>query len=359
MLDMPRPRPQYAHREVNRHGNPVWYFRKGKGKRVRLDGQFGTQEWRDSYDAALRGSPAPRKAVAPKTSIRWLVDRYLDSGRFSLLAAETQEMRRRVLLNVCETAGDLNFRTVTDKDIRAGKVRREATPAAAHNYVRIMRALFAFAVDNDWVQTNPALAVKTVEPETDGHHTWTLEEVERYQAVHKIGTQARLAIDILLYTGFRRGDAVLFGKQHIRNGIVQYRATKNGEEVIFPLLGPLAESIAATVTGDLAFLCTLKRQPWVKESFGAWFAEQCIAAGVPGRAHGLRKAGATFAAQNGANALQLAAMFGWRDPRMAEVYIRKANKMMLAEQAANRLSPHLESGAGARSEIEAKSRAEK
>lgn len=359
MLDMPRPRPLYTQREVSRHGKVVWYFRKGKGERIRLDGAFGTSEFAASYQCALTGFPEPAKAKAPKSSLRWLVDRYLESGRFSLLAEETQEGRRRILLSVCETGGNLDFRSITDKDIRAGMIRREATPAAAHNYVRMMRAVFAFAVDNDWMGSNPAAAVASVEPKTNGHHTWTVEEVEQYLAVHKLGTQARLAIDVLLYTGFRRGDAVLFGKQHVRNGVVQYRATKNGAEVIFPLLAPLAESISATPTGDLVFLCTSKRQPWAKESFGAWFAEQCIAAGVEGRAHGLRKAGATFAAENGANALQLAAMFGWRDSRMAEVYIRKANRMALAEQAANRLSPHLRSGAGATAENAVKSMAEK
>ncbi len=359
MLDMPRPRPPFVQREISRHGKTVWYFRKGKGKRLRLDGQFGTQEWRDSYDAALRGSPVPRKASAGKTSLRWLVDRYLESGRFSKLADETQEMRRRILLSVCTTGGDLNFRTITDRDIRAGKMRREATPAAAHNYVRVMRSLFDFALDSDWITENPAAKVKTVEPKTDGHHTWTVDEVLQYQERHPLGTQARLALDVLLYTGFRRGDAVKLGKQHIRNGVITYRATKNSLEVYPPVLGPLAESIAATRTGDLVLLCTTQGKPWVKESFGAWFAEQCIAAGVPGRAHGLRKAGATFAAENGANTLQLMALFGWSNTRMAEIYVRKASRKLLAEQAANALSPHLGSGAGVSAENATKSRAEK
>lgn len=48
------------------------------------------------------------------------------------------------------------------------------------------------------------------------------------------------------------------------------------------------------------------------------------------------------AAENGANALDLSAMYGWHDPRQAEVYIRKANRKVMAERAANALSPHLE-----------------
>jgi integrase len=150
-------------------------------------------------------------------------------------------------------------------------------------------------------------------------------------------------MDVMLYTGFRRADAVRFGRQHVRNGVIQYRATKNGVEVIIPVLQPLAESIAATKeVGDLTYLVTAHGRPWVKESFGTWFGEQCKAAGVPGRGHGLRKAGATFAAENGANTMQLAAMYGWKNPRMAETYVRKANKTVMAKQAANALFPHLE-----------------
>lgn len=346
MVGMPRPRYPYTHREVTRHGTVVWYFRKGRGPRTRLPGSFGSAEFQAAYYAILAGRPVEARAIAPKSSLRWLVDRYLESGRFTKLSPETQEMRRRVLLSICKTGGNLDFRGITADDVQRGKVRREATPGAAVNYVKIMRALFEFAKDSTWVTENPAAGIKAKAPETDGHHTWTVDEVERYQAKHPIGTQARLALDLMLYTGFRRGDAVKLGKQHIRDGLITFRTNKRGVTVQIPLLPPLAASIAATETGDLALLCTSRQQPWAKESFGAWFGEQCIAAGVLGRAHGLRKAGATIAAENGANEFQLAAMYGWTDTRMALVYIKKASKKRLAEQAANALYPHLESSAG-------------
>jgi integrase len=347
MLDMPRPRKPYVQREISRHGKVVWYFRRGDGPRIRLPGEYEGAEWLAAYDRAYSGAPAPKPSAAPHGSLRWLVDMYKASGRFALLSPETQEMRRRVLDKVCETGGGMRFAGVTAADIVAGRVRREATPYAAMNYVKIMGQLFGFAVDAGYLTENPAANVDRSAPATDGHHVWTVEEVERYQAFHPVGTRARLAMDLLLYTGFRRADAVKLGRQHIKDGVIRYRTTKGkGIEVVIPLLKPLADSIAATKTGDLAFLVTEFNRPWAKESFGTWFAEQCKAAGVPGRAHGLRKAGATFAANNGANEYQLAAMFGWKNPRMAEVYTRKVNRTRLAEQAANSLSPYLISGAG-------------
>ena len=56
-----------------------------------------------------------------------------------------------------------------------------------------------------------------------------------------------------------------------------------------------------------------------------------------GRAHGLRKAGATIAAENGASDRQLMAMFGWATARQAGVYTRKASSKTLAREAALRV----------------------
>lgn len=359
MLGMPRTRKPYVQREKTRHGKTVWYFRRGDGPRIRLRGEYESPEWLRDYQAAFVGAEPSKPSTAPQGTLKWLVDRYMESGRFLRLSMETQEMRRRVLLNVCKTGGDMKFSEITARDITAGRVRREATPYAASNYVKIMSQLFGFAVDAGYVTENPAAGVDRSAPASDGHHVWTIEEVEKFRGFHKLGTRPRLAMDLLLFTGLRRADAVKLGKQHIRGGVIRYRTTKNGVDIVIPLLAPLAESIAATRTGDLALLVTDPGRPWVKESFGTWFAEQCKLAGVPGRAHGLRKAGATFAADNGANEYQLAAMYGWKNPRMAEVYTRKVNRTKMAEQAANALSPHLESGAGPVAESAMKSVAEK
>jgi hypothetical protein len=90
---------------------------------------------------------------------------------------------------------------------------------------------------------------------------------------------------------------------------------KAGELVSIPILKPLAASSAATTTDDLTFLATARGTPFVKESFGTWFRGACLEAGCPGSAHGLRKAGATRAAEHGPTELQLMAIFvdDWQD----------------------------------------------
>jgi hypothetical protein len=50
-------------------------------------------------------------------------------------------------------------------------------------------------------------------------------------------------------------------------------------------------------------------------------------------AHGLKKAGATIAAENGATDRQMMAMFDWDSPSMAWVYTKAAQQKRLAGQA--------------------------
>ena len=141
------------------------------------------------------------------------------------------------------------------------------------------------------------------------------------------------------YTGLRRGDVARLGRQHVKDGVITLRTEKTGQVVTLPILPALAESIAATRTGDLAFVIGEKGRPMVKEAFGNWFREVCNAAGVTGSAHGLRKLGATRAADNGATEAQLEAIFGWRGGGMASLYTRQANRKRLAIESMDQIAP--------------------
>lgn len=357
MEPMPRPRYPHTHREISRHGKPIWYFRRGKGKRIRLDGDYGSAKFKEAYEAALTGEPVAKPAGGGAGTLRWLWDRYRDSQAWAGLSVATRRQRENIMKHVLETSGDKALSLVTRKAIVAGRDRRKDTPAMARHFVETMRGLFAWAVDAEHVKVDPTLNVKVSKPKTEGHHTWTDEECDLFEARWPIGTRERLAFDILLYTGFRRGDAARFGRQHVRNGLI-HMTTEKGQgkvTVILPLLQPLADSITATRTGDMVFIAKANGTGMSKEGFGNWFAEACEAAGVPGRAHGLRKAGATRAANRGASDAQLDAIFGWSGRGMAALYTKKANRQKLAEDAASFLMPEpkpntysrtLSSGAG-------------
>ena len=65
------------------------------------------------------------------------------------------------------------------------------------------------------------------------------------------------------------------------------------------------------------------------------------AAGLPHcTAHGLRKAGATFAAEQGATEHQLMAIYGWDSPKQAALYTRAADRKRLIKDAMALVDPN-------------------
>lgn len=147
----------------------------------------------------------------------------------------------------------------------------------------------------------------------------------------------RLAFDVLLYTGLRRGDASQLGPGHLQSGMFTIRIEKTGKTVSLPLLAPLKASIEATACGKRTFIATRTGEPFGKEGFGNWFRRACVAAGVPGSAHGLRKARATRAAEAGATEHELMALYGWTTGKQAGVYTRAASRSALARTGATKL----------------------
>lgn len=97
MPSMARPRKPYIQREKTRHDKVVWYFRRGKEQRNRLPGVYGSKEFNAAYDAALSGGVVEKKTTAPRSTLRWLVDQYYQSGRYNRYALNTQRNQRLAL----------------------------------------------------------------------------------------------------------------------------------------------------------------------------------------------------------------------------------------------------------------------
>jgi hypothetical protein len=76
-----------------------------------------------------------------------------------------------------------------------------------------------------------------------------------------IGSKARLALDLLLYTGGRREDAVRLGSQHVRNGRIEFRQAKNGHRNPIDIDIPLHSELKATTLRDAVFNCQIWALP--------------------------------------------------------------------------------------------------
>ena len=341
---MTRPRPPYLHRVTTRHGKMVWYVRPGVGarKRIRLRSDFGTEEFRLEYQAALAGQPRQEAKGAPQTgTLAWLIDRYREVGAWTALSRATRRQRENIFKHVLESAGDKPFSSITRATIMAGIERRSKTPAQARNFLKTMHGLFNWAAKANHVKGDPTVGVENpYKSKGQGFIAWTESDVLAYERRWPIGTRQRIWLDVLLYTGLRRGDAVRFGRQHVKDGVGTIKTEKSFFEitVTLPILPVLAATLAAGPCGDLTFIAGEGGQPLTKESFGNLFRAACRAAGVAGSAHGVRKIAATRAAENRATVAELEAIFGWKGGKMASLYTESADRRRLAIEAMGKLA---------------------
>lgn len=339
IIDMPRPRPPYLHRQITRHGKPVWYVRKAMGPRTRIRATFGTPEFEAEYRAAIAGeSPqAYRNTKAVAGSLAWLWERYHEVGAWTILSPATRKARENIMVRVLNASGAVPCGKIKSTDIAAGRDSRSSTPAQARGFLDTMRGLFRWAIEAGHITTDPTVGVKNPGETTgEGFPIWTESDIDAYQERWPIGTKERVWLDVLLYTGLRRGDAVKLGRQHVRDGVATLRTEKSQGKmtVTLPILPVLARTLVSGPCAELAFICGANGKPLTKETFGNVFRHACNQAGVVGKsAHGVRKAGATRAADNGATVHELEAIFGWSGGNMAALYTKTADRKRASQRA--------------------------
>jgi integrase len=292
-------------------------------------------------------TPAPRSA-APAGTLGWLAACYFAAIEFTGLPAVSQSTRRGIIEaclcepikpNLPDKLALCPLPLLSAAHLRMLRDRRADKPGAANNRLKYMGSMLSWAVERNLIRANPAREVKPLRYATDGFHAWTPDEVKQFEAHHKIGTKARLALALMQYLGVRRGDAVTLGRQHVRDGVIRFVPLKTRRKkmhaIEIPILPELAKIIEAGPTGDLTFLMTEWGKPFTANGFGGWFRDRCDEAGLPQcSAHGLRKAGATIMAERGATDRQLMAMFGWESSRQATTYTASADRKRLAAEAA-------------------------
>lgn len=339
---MPRPRPPYLHRYHTRHGKFYWYVRRPGGQRTRIRAEFGTPEFQDQYRAAINGAiieKCPAQSKSQSGSLAWLWERYRETGGWTSLKHTTRRQRENIMAHVIAKSGHEPASAIRPGDVLAGRDARSTAPSQAKGFLVCMRSMFRWAVAAGHVKEDPTIGIKAFRKKRGaGFKVWTEDEVDRYQAHWPIGTKERVWIDVLLYTGLRRGDAVTIGRQHVRNGVATLRTEKGqgAVTVTLPILPILAATLAEGPCADLAFICGASGKPLTKESFGNAFKEACVAAGVDEAkkaAHGIRKVGATRAADNGATEKQINAIFGWTGSDMARLYTEAADRKRASMQA--------------------------
>ncbi len=264
-----------------------------------------------------------------------LFEEYMKSPQFRKLSVNSKQM---YIYSGGKIAGHLKDKPI--KDIRRPDLFRfqneyaEKT-ALANAALRLASVVFAYALDMDLIEHNPAARLRKLK--IGSHIKWTVDEVKAMIALNdrKISTAVALA----WYTGQREAD-VLGMRWKDYDGM--YIAVTQGKTNL---------EMKIRVHGDLAFYLNRIRGLEPDENyivsgttlmsgpaFRNMLKRRTDAAGINKVFHGIRKGVASSLAEGGSPISEIAAIMGHKTMRMAAYYAEQASNKTLTENAVNSLA---------------------
>lgn len=357
--------PEFVTKERNRHGNIRYRFRKKGLPSGYFKSVMGTDDFRKEYYAFLNpGDETPKvlKSSAKPGTVDEALDRYMTPIDRLGPSAITQQKVGAVLEDFRQGDDISGYRgtrilrhidfEVIDKIVAKKRIKTgtgNKTKGGIHAAIKLRKELvrfFDFCVKAKLCDVNPAAQSSLVKvaagEKTKGFHTWTEADIQQYRDFHRLGTRERLAMELYLWTDQRRCDVFKMGKAQIVGGRIPVVQAKTGKALWVPLAPQLLEAIVAMpphLTSPFCFIVSRKGTAYTKESFGNWFKESCVAAGLlHHNGHGLRKATLRRLAELGTANKPMKALSGQERDETLAIYTADADQKKLADQAVTALA---------------------
>lgn len=333
---MNRTLPPYASEFRDRHGRIRVRFRCKGLKPLYPKSIVGTDAFMAEYLAWKSGAPPPagEKRAAQGTFDDLIAQYYCSVPWKNIPKESTRYVYRGEIERFRTQYGKRRVVTMTALNVTKLMEKMADTPSAANNLLKRLRQIFDYAIVLGMRTDNPAKPVKSLRPPKGGFHEWTEDEIAQYEARHPVGTKARLALAIFLYTAQRRSDAAVMGEDPKKPGYVRVRQLKTDALLSIRMHWHLREAIDAHPSGAPTFLVTIKGTPYTKESLGNWFRDRCNEAGLPHcSAHGLRKAASRRMAEIGLSNQLIKAITGHSTDSEVARYTKNADQARMADQS--------------------------
>ena len=335
----------YTHEITDRHGHRRIYLRKPGCPSVALPYPPGSRAFLEAYYAALEAEPEPIRGKAKPRTIAALVDLYCHSRKWTDLSPGSQRTYRYVLEPFVTEHGHRLVAQMEAKHVDAIMEARASTPVAANRLRKLLQSMMRIAIMQGWRKDNPCLAVDNFKIKSKGHRPWEDNEIETYRRHYAIGTEQRLAFELLLNTGQRVSDVVKMGRKHVKDGAITITQKKSGETVevtipILPALNVVLDEVQARRITP-TFLLNQSGQARTADGLSTMFAEWRKQAGLPDdlHAHGLRKAFCRVAAEAGMTPHEIMSLSGHKTLGEVMRYTAAVDRKKLAASGMAKIKP--------------------
>lgn len=327
---------------ADRHGRWRYYFRKPGLPRVALPGHPGSPEFMEAYTRAMAADPLPAKAVTSKSlpgSFARLIEDYFRSPDFLRTRLTSQAVTKGILDRFAAKYGDRSVAEFERKHLTVIMGGMAATPAAANNLLKKLRALLRWSIVNGWRKDDPTIGMPKFREGT--HHTWTEDELAQFEARWPLGTRERTAYSLAIYTGQRREDLITmtWAACDMSAGLIRVKQGKTGAELEIPIHRDLKAALEAWPMRHVTILATQDGRGTSVSGFGNFMGDAIAGAGLPARCvlHGLRKAASRRLAEAGCTAHEIMAITGHRTLGEVQRYTAAAGQRQLAKAAIARI----------------------
>lgn len=289
--------------------------------------------------------PAPRVAA---DSLEALIRAYKRSPAWAALAARTQALRASYFAPF-EEIGHTRAKDIGRRDILMIRdaISLSRGNGAANNFKQAASTLFAWAVDNEWIDQSPVHKVKKLQG-GPGYRAWTADQANK--ALAGLPERLRRVVVLGLYTGQRRSDLCAvrwadYDGTTLR--FVQQKRTgkdKAQAEVVLRVHPDLKAEMDAwrnTATAD-TILVNDWGKPWLPNTLSIVLPRAFKKLKLPPglNVHGMRKLFAAGMADNGATIHEIAANTGHKTLAMIQLYTRSADQRKLADAAVGKIQTH-------------------
>lgn len=305
-----RPRKQNKHLPpcVYLHHGAFWLVKNGKWERLGSELSTALAEY-------------GRRFQPPVGSMDTLIDNALESIRHKLkkntwMQYQTASRKLKLML------ADFSPEQVKAKDIAAVKLALAKTPNMANRCLSVLRQVFDYAVEQQLVDSNPALGIKR---HLEQKRERLISQAEYAKIYAKAGPRLQIIMDLLFLTGQRVTDVLTIKRMDLRDEGIYFEQDKTGARLLVRWTPELQSVVKranelSNVQSLIYLLQNRRRKAPDYSTIKLQWNIACKAAGVvDADLRDLRAMSGTAAEQQGMNPT---ALLGHTSAQMTKRYLR-------------------------------------
>lgn len=315
---------------IKRNGKPYAYYRRSR-QRQRIEGDLHSPAFLASY-SRIHASFEELPPI-PNGGFHDLCEEYLRSQDYLGLKEGTRQEYRLDIDKLRAVFGPMEIYEIDRSLLKEYMGSLSNKKGTANNHLRMLKKLFNFAVEVDYLKASPANGIKPYKGGT--HLPWSDEEVASFMETESTHTELKQVMAFALYTDQRQGDLINMKWSHINNGRLKVIQQKTGVELWVPIHPTLQQIISAMPKNNIHVLTTSTNLKWTTSNLKLKFKTASRAAGIPEDKvfHGLRKTATVKLIEAGCTFDEVKAITGHKTSSMVELYARGTNQERLASQA--------------------------